>query len=288
MTSRTDAAETHAAMIAYCSPAGATRHVARVIEETVERMGGQATTCDLGGGDDPAPIHEMIKKAQGNGCLFIGSPVYVSHTVPPVMDFIKNLPEGGGLWAVPFVTWGGVCSGMALYEMGKALTEKGYRLGGGAKVGAVHSSLWRSDFPLGEGHPDDGDDEKVQELVHGVYDKLAEGNGRALPLADLDYQPPDLRKDMEKMSLETAKAHIPKRKVNQSECTECGVCAEVCPTEAVALTPYPEFNDNCIYCFSCVRECPEEAIKIDLTQTESRLRSMAEKIGEKPFTRVFL
>lgn len=288
MTSRADAAGMDSAMIAYCSPAGTTRHVARVIEETLEEMGGKAMMLDLGGREDVAPLHGQIEKARGKGCLFIGSPVYVSHAVPPIMDFIRNLPNGGGLWAVPFVTWGGVCSGIALYEMGKALAEKGYRLAGGAKVGAVHSTLWRSPFPLGEGHPDEADDEKVRELARGVYEKISGGKGRELPLADLDYQPEALRKDMEQKTLETAKAHIPKRKVKQSECTECGVCADVCPTEAVDLTPYPAFNDNCIYCFSCVRECPEEAIKVDLAQTEVRLRSMAEKISEKPFTRVFL
>ena len=90
------------------------------------------------------------------------------------------------------------------------------------------------------------------------------------------------------MSLETAKAYMPKKEVNGELCSECRVCAEICPVQAITLTPYPEFGENCICCFQCVRDCPDEDIIADLTPTEKRIIVRAEQFEERPFTQIFL
>jgi uncharacterized protein (DUF362 family)/Pyruvate/2-oxoacid:ferredoxin oxidoreductase delta subunit len=46
-------------------------------------------------------------------------------------------------------------------------------------------------------------------------------------------------------------------------CIKCGNCAQICPGEAITLTPYPKFNrKKCINCLCCVETCPEDALKV--------------------------
>lgn len=274
------------AAIVYCSPNGSTRHVAQIIGKELEKAGVIILSVDLGKGDNGFSVINEVEN--GKIALFIGSPVYVNHPVQPIMRFISKLSKNGVCNAVPFVTWGGVSSGIALYDMGKALTEKGFTLVGAGKVMALHSMMWRSENPLGEGHPNEEDDRIIKELVNRVLKKIAAGSPEAIPLSELAYQSKEVHAEMEKMTLEIAKGHMPKREINKDLCTECGVCAEICPVQAIMLSPYPEFGENCICCFQCVQNCPEEAITTDFTLTEERIRGRAKQFNERPFTQIFI
>lgn len=274
------------AAIVYCSPAGTTRRVAQVMEKALEDAGVGVLSADLGKGRDGSSIIEEIKSREV--CLFIGSPVYVNRPIPPIMNFISELPDNAAAWAVPFVTWGGVSSGIALYEMSKALTKKGFTLAGAAKVVALHAMMWRCDNPLGEGHPDRGDEKRIRELIDAVLKKTASRRPESISFSDLAYQPEGIHAEMEKTTLETAKAHMPGKAVDEGRCTECGVCEEICPVQAITLSPYPEFGPRCICCFQCVRNCPEEAILADFTPVEERIRRRAEQLKEYPLTKIWV
>ncbi|NPV52736.1 MAG: 4Fe-4S binding protein [Firmicutes bacterium] len=51
--------------------------------------------------------------------------------------------------------------------------------------------------------------------------------------------------------------------VDQKNCTGCGLCAEVCPVDAIIVEDVAEVDaDKCTECGFCVDECPNEAIKI--------------------------
>ena len=277
------------AIVVYCSPAGSTRRVAQVIETVLSERGIPCTAADLGADKGREAASRAAQGMTESTCLFIGSPVYASHPVPPVTEFIRNLPGGSRAMAVPFVTWGAASSGLALHDMGAALSGKGLRLIGAAKVVALHSMMWRVPNPMGEGRPNEADDRKVRQLMEVVIDRMtAGGAAETLSLADLDYQPAAFREEMAAAGLEKAKAHMPRRLVHEERCTRCGVCVEVCPTGAVEMTPFPTFSDRCIFCFNCVRECPEEAIGVDLSKTESMIRARSARFDEHPGTQIFL
>lgn len=272
--------------IVYCSPAGTTRHVAQVIEKELQSQSADVITADLAKADG-SEIISCIRSGE-KPILFIGSPVYAGRPVPPVMKFIARLPKDAGICAVPFVTWGCVSSGIALHDMGEALTEKGCVLPGAAKVGAVHSMMWRSDAPLGKGHPNADDDQIIRDLVGKVLKKADQPPLSGLALSDLAYQPQNLQAEMEKVTLEAAKGHMPKKTVDENLCTQCGICAEICPVQTITLSPLPAFGKDCICCFNCVRECPETAILADLAPLENRIRGRAAQLAELPFTKVFV
>jgi len=172
--------------MAYISPNGSTRIIAEELQKQLAGHGHDVTVIDLA---DMPGQDALVKKLEAavNPCLMIGSPVYRDMAVPPVMAFIEKLPETSNGWTAPFVTWGLACSGVALWQMGKALKEKGWRLAGAANVAGPHSMMLLSDKPCGTGHPDKDDTQKIRDLADTLSGKLHE-----LDLNILDYQPADL------------------------------------------------------------------------------------------------
>ncbi|MFZ0242826.1 MAG: EFR1 family ferrodoxin [Desulfobacterales bacterium] len=276
------------ALLVYCSPAGSTAHVARVMRQKIVALKTPVTMIDLGDDPDIDFIIPQLFDAKDNICLYIGSPVYAAHPIPPIMDFVARMPEAENGYSVPFVTWGAVTSGIALYEMGDALTQKGYRVLGAAKVVARHSMMWSVDAPLGADHPDAEDDRQIDTLLEAVTDKLKKADPPILAPSVLDYQEKFLREQMAQVSFEQAKARFPQKKVLKERCTLCGICVENCPVMAIRLVEAPEIDTACIHCFNCVRLCPEAAIVSDLQPVLEHIRARSEQVKEPACTQIFI
>jgi len=275
------------AFIVYCSPAGTTRKVALTIGSTLTEHGQSVASYDLSKSIDEAAIYCDIKNVQKDYCLFVGSPVYACHAVPVITRFLSRLPETTAGYAVPFVTWGGVTSGIALYEMAEMLAHKGYAIAGAAKILAAHSLMWQFDHPLGEGHPDEADENLVTQLITEVNDRIASKTVAPLSLSVLNYLPETVREPMTKMDLTSARQSLPQKAVDKNLCTQCNICTAVCPAHAITCEPFPEFNQNCIMCYSCMRFCPERAIAADFSKLEERLTKRAEGFSEQPRSAIF-
>jgi ferredoxin len=274
------------AVVAYCSPAGSTKHVAEVIEKTLTGLGHAAVMLDL-----CSPAGAAASRAREIGrdsLLFIGSPVYAFHAVPAVMEFIERLPDGAAGCSVPFVTWGAVTSGIALYEMGKLLDKKGFSVLAAAKITASHSLMWQFEHPLGEGRPDALDDQKIADLVKQAVAKLKERPVRAVPLSELRYQPEGACEAMAQVSIRVARQMLPQRRVKKEVCTKCPVCSKLCPAGTISLDPYPSFGDRCILCYNCMRLCPEQAITADFSAMEAWLKEKAGEFSEDTQVKVFI
>ena len=274
--------------IVFCSPAGSTRHVASVIEKELESMEADVHALDLKDQKDWSTFQNLITSAGKNACLFIGSPVYRSLAVPPVMSFIKDIHQVNQTYAVPFATWGGVSSGITLWQMGKALEEKGFAIAGAAKVFAFHSIMFDADEPLGQGRPNAEDDTTIKQMVAKVYQGLCNGDISPVPLEDLDYLPASMTSGKKKELGQPWK--ITPRIVIEEKCTQCGVCEEECPTGAISLAPYPQFGSSCIDCLNCIPLCPERAIdlKEDQPARVEKIRKSAKTKHERPYTQMFI
>ena len=127
----------------------------------------------------------------------------------------------------------------------------------------------------------------VEEFVAHVKRKIQEDNPKGIKLSDLAYQSKENHAEMEKISLQTAKVHMPERIIDTEFCNQCQVCSDVCPADAVSFTPYPEFGDSCVYCFNCLKKCPEQAINANLSEIWQRIKDRAAFFSEQPYTQVF-
>ena len=275
-------------IIVYSSPAGTTRHVAEVVKSSLDNMGCLTETFDLGKPEDCQRLKSAQNSFAAGDCLWVGSPVYAYHALPDVTDFIDGLPELKGAFAVPFVTWGAVSSGLALSEMGQQLEDKGYQLAGAAKIAALHSMMWQIENPLGKDRPDRKDDVLIGDLVKKVYAKINSNEFVPYPVENLNYQPEPVRKAMQEMNLEKDRAMFPEIEVEKDLCSQCEACEKVCPVQVIRYSPYPQIGDKCIFCFNCVRFCEEDAFKIDLSPFGEKLRSMAKENNEQLLLKTFV
>lgn len=274
-------------VVVYISPAGTTGHAARIIREELELIGAQCSLVNLGDRANSFADGSFLANPK-DSCLFIGSPVYAGHAVPVVMDFIAGLPKGINCCSVPFVTWGAVTSGVALYEMARALEGKGYPIHAAIKIVAEHSLLWQSENPLGKGRPDAADDEKMRTLVKQVVAALAADQSRCLPASALNYQSEALQKIFAGLSIGAVRKVLPQITVQPELCTRCGVCVAACQVGAVELADEPVFNERCIVCYNCLRACPEQALQADFSRMQAGLEQRQKDFGESCETVVYL
>jgi ferredoxin len=153
---------------------------------------------------------------------------------------------------------------------------------------AVHSLMWRVQDPAGKGHPDESDRRKIEEWLDTLAARFASGDAAVMSLDALDYQPRGRSEQMKK-KINAPWMIVPKQ-VDETACTQCGVCEEACPVEAVALSSYPKFDSKCFDCFNCIRLCPEDAIHpaTSVDQIEAHIRERVRTIDERPHTQTFL
>ena len=57
------------------------------------------------------------------------------------------------------------------------------------------------------------------------------------------------------------------RKIDYDLCTECGICAEICPMDVLRIDeetnkPFIAYLRDCQSCFLCEMDCPAEAIYV--------------------------
>ncbi len=64
----------------------------------------------------------------------------------------------------------------------------------------------------------------------------------------------------ERLTKGRANLAMGKKKVIESDCTRCGICARDCAAGAIRLDPYPVFGKECTACWRCVNCCPEDCI----------------------------
>ena len=58
-----------------------------------------------------------------------------------------------------------------------------------------------------------------------------------------------------------AKKDFGKQNVDEGKCIQCDTCEQVCPYEAVKLSPFPVFDHSlCRGCWACYNHCPQQAI----------------------------
>lgn len=58
------------------------------------------------------------------------------------------------------------------------------------------------------------------------------------------------------------------------DCVRCGICAQVCPADNIAVTDEGvRFSDQCEVCYACLHNCPQRAIHMPVEAGTERFRN---------------
>jgi len=273
------------------SPSGGTKKVVDKVAETLTKSDQNVLKLDLYRNVNLEAIADTVN-GEKEKCLWFFTPVYADHPLPQIMDIITSLRtqktyDSNKTFAVIIASWGGVSSGLALYDMYNELRSKNIPVLGASKVLAEHSSMWKSPKPLNQHKPDKNDLGKIHTLTYIVLDKLSNPPVQGIDFSVLDYQTDKMKKEAEQKNLEITKQILPPKIADKTKCTLCGKCIEICPVFALEYNPYPKANSNCILCNNCVKVCPENAFAYDHKRTEERIYQMAKDSDEPKTTAIF-
>lgn len=285
------------ACILFFSPSGNTKKASQLISEQLSSHGISSHLVDISKNSDY--FHGKNKKENlfsllpEHDVLFIGGPVYAHHLQYHVLDLIQNLPSPSsqmGSLAIPFVTYGGIHSGVALEEAGKLLSKGNRRVLMGLKLSAPHH--------MANSFSDTHTSTKIDlqswtNLIDTMIKALIQYQDGSLSLqknTSLGYQSPKDRILARFVFQEKVwhEKRYPKLSISQKDCTLCGNCVRSCPISHLANRNGSAIEKRqeteCIHCFHCISCCPQHAISPqgDLEHAKEFMRKNLAKGGEKP------
>ncbi|QOR36364.1 NADH-quinone oxidoreductase subunit NuoF [Clostridium sp. 'deep sea'] len=118
-----------------------------------------------------------------------------------------------------------------------------------------------------EGHGQPGDIEKLEELALAIKDSAFCGLGKAAPnpvLSTLRFFRDEYENHIynKKCTAGICKGLL-NVEIDQDKCRSCGICARICPVNAITGergVPYSVDNEKCTRCGLCIESCPFDAI----------------------------
>lgn len=256
----------------YFSPTYTTRKVVTAIAE------GIAGTLAL---EKPAsinvttPLQRRETPSFGEGDVVVfGVPVYIGRVPNLIRDYFASI-KGNGAIGIPVVVYGNRAYDDALIELKDIMEGNGFKcIAAGAFIGEHSFS-----YTLGGGRPDAEDLDIATSFGKGIAQRLAQGwdaNGvLEVPGNPYPYKFYNA-KSSSNNSIDIRKV---KPETLPDKCTNCGLCAMLCPMGAIDPTNCALVPGICIKCCACVKLCrPKAKYFSDPTYLEHK------EILEKNFT----
>lgn len=235
--------------IFYFSPTGKTKKILEEIANGINAI--QAEFIDLTENNNSLEIDVSDKQPD---LVLIGMPTYASR-IPPVGAKLMQKIKGTETPVVLVATYGNNKFGDILLEMKDIASANGFiPIAAGAFIG--EHSFSNKEKPIANGRPDASDIQKAKEFGKAITTKLLDENanfatGKLAVPGNYPYR-----------ELKKIPANPPE--TIHENCTECGICREVCPVDAIQKTDHIKTNPElCIYCCACVKACSVSARKVN-------------------------
>lgn len=175
-------------------------------------------------------------------------------------SFVNNLPSQNNKPAFVFNTYGFI-SGKTLKIMDELATAKGF------KVITGHSLHTPENYPpmiaAGLGCKNSPNKKEMQRFVGFIagldrlIGEIVEGKNPQCQKVKIGL----FNTCLPSYPRNASQSLLGDNLVDETLCTGCGVCAKLCPYQAIHLNPKPVFDiEKCHICWSCYNHCPNQAI----------------------------
>lgn len=277
------------------SPSGNTLKVSLMLQKELESRGLAVQLVDITSNEQffsGENISEFLKQnVKPHDVLLVGGPVYAHHLQYHMLDLLEALPRPDAIWGkyvVPYVTYGGIASGVALKEAADLLKASGRVVYAGMKVSAPHC-MTRA-FMDNEFNSDKLQADNLPQVTE-LADRIMQLEGQPKVQCNakhLNYN--GLKTALKaklifKEKLWHAKRY-PQISINQDLCGNCSKCAKVCPVVHLDCKTggvLKNLQSPCIHCFNCITTCPSKAISLigDLEKGKAFMAKMIAKHAHK-------
>jgi len=239
---------------------------------------------DRGHDSEVRPIPKSHpENAREADVIGVGTPVHYWTLPLPVDRWLDRLPQGEGKPAYAFTTYGHVYGGNTLYELARALSDKGYRLVGGVQAPAEHNypTLQRKSPEFGKGTPGRETISRVREYAGTIVEK-AEKEDAEVPVGAFHNRRSLLNLLDSLVPMSSKIGSMPDILFERESCVGCGTCTRLCPLSAIQIVGGRALRGKeCIKCWQCVEHCEGKALKVEYEGGERVIR-MAKRMASVP------
>lgn len=239
---------------------------------------------------------DITKRSQRNGQPLLGkddivifaTPVYYGRVPEEILPYLTSL-KASQTPVVLIAVYGNRAFEDALKELHDIAVDGEFiPVAGGAFI-AEHSYSTKT-YPIAPNRPDESDKRKAQEFGAAIRKKLqnTESSGH-LTAITIPGQSPYIEPVNLNMIKEARSVVALTPETDTSKCTQCGQCAEVCPTGAISPDDVTQTDRwQCLICFACVKICPEEARQMNEPNFQSAIQALQQNCQDRKEPEIFL
>lgn len=176
----------------------------------------------------------------------VGVPSYGGRVPSIALERMDSF-SGNGAKAILAVAYGNRDYDDTLKELEEFLNSKGFCCVGAMAVIAEHSIMHQ----FASGRPNAEDERELEDFAKQIHEKME--STTLFERLELPGKFPYKKYN-----------GVPLKPKATDDCTQCGLCASVCPVGAISLSDPKKTDKNvCISCMRCIDVCPEHARKLN-------------------------
>ncbi|MFC2105516.1 EFR1 family ferrodoxin [Candidatus Bipolaricaulota bacterium] len=189
----------------------------------------------------------------------VGFAAWTDFLNPPqrMKAFLESFPRQSHMPAFVFNTFGSF-SGKTLATLHRWVRARGFH------VIAAHSLHTPENYPpmIKRGYGFENSPNEKELAAFDAFIARLDGLANLLVAGeDVPAHRVGLSRFMPSFTRMHSRRSMGEKFVDEAACTECGVCRDCCPYDAIELAPKPIFDQSkCYGCWACYHHCPTQAI----------------------------